>query len=508
MKFYPLCFKYFALILCMNAAYGQGIEQDQLSKITYDYTKDNLSGKMPFDQYFKVIFKGIKTADIEKVYFFEIQYENGNKCVVRTSEELNHGVKLPDAAVRFQDLEINKHKEDENSSESIVMPIDPERAYMMTIFKKNSDANHLIVNEYLYRDKSGATSVELNNFFKDDILPLKHNLDECYIGIDAFPSDYSDFITKIAPLVTFYTNPANAPSLTLISLDSIIDAEYISKIANKFKSEEIESNSFKEIMSMFLSGDAERIKSFSHGTNDKVKPFDYNKRLLKLKENISTMENLKKEVETLQLIQNNDSIDSFYRNFVTKELKVLRDNQKNLSKFNGDLKSNVNKYLPEIILVSASTLGNNLETSNSSSLIPDVGLVNALGYNTKGDLKYIGRPYLGLNWHFSGINRSQYLREIPNKKFRHRWSVAIGITLGKIDTEDYEDFYNGISPTLGFNYRLTRQIRAGFGTLFVREKNPNPIVTDTKVELAPFLSVSFDLGLFNEASKLTKLIGF
>ncbi|MCD2258838.1 hypothetical protein [Psychroserpens luteolus] len=493
----------------INNILAQEINQEKLSKLTYDYSKDELTGKMPFDDYFKIIFKGIDPNNIYKAYLFEVKYEE-DKLKVKTKNNLvqGPGVQLSTVAKRLQNLTINKNKEHKSSSQSIVSPLDPERTYVITVFKKNSDSNQLIFNNFFDMVSRPASVQDQINYFKDNIIPLRDNLDKFTIPISAFPSNFAGFIARITPILGFYNNPINQPNLNAIVIDPRITPAIISTIANSFKDKDLESKTFNEVMPMFLNGQNLKIQSFSFGMDNKVKIYNYDQRIINLKNNIKLLEKLKKEVETLQLIQNNGNINLFYTSFVINEINTLKSNLQSLVAFNVKLKNLVNAQLPEIILIHATTLGNDLKTSNSSALVPDVGIVNAVGYNSSGDIKYIARPYLGLNWHFSGINRTQYLREIPNLKFRHRWSVSVGITLGKIDTEDYEDFYNGISPTLGMNYRLTRQIRVGFGTLFVREKKPNPIVENTKVELAPYLSLSFDLGLFSEASKLTKLIGF
>lgn len=487
---------------------AQEIDQEKLLKLTYDYTKDELKGKIPFDDYFKIVFKGIKPKSITKVYFFEIK-NKVNKCSVETRKSIapNEGMPLSSVARRFQDLKISANKEDKNSSQSIISPVDPERAYVMTIIKENSTTNHLTYNSFFDLVTKPASVIDQTQYFNDNIIPLRDNLDKCEIPINSFPRKFNAFIEKIAPIVAYYTNPSKLPNLTTIGIDQGI-IPIIPNVANALKDKKLEDSAFKEVLPIFLNSENAKIQAFSLGIDDKVKKHNYDQRIVKLKNNIKTLEKVKEEIEALQLLQNDANIRFFYKNFVVSEMKTLKSNLQKLVTFNTVLKELVNTHLPEIILIHASTLGNDLKTSNSNSLVPDVGLVNAISQSSGGDLKYIGRPYLGLNWHFSGINRKQYLREIPNMKFRHRWSVAVGITIGKIDTDEYEDFYNGISPTIGMNYRLTRQIRTGVGTLLVREKNLNPILTDTKVALAPYLSLSFDIGLFQEASKLTKLIGF
>lgn len=498
-------------LLIYNNVRAQEIDQEKLSELTYDYANDELTGKMPFDDHFKIIFKGINSNSVDKAYLFEIKYEK-DKLQVKVKNKLTESkeILLSEVAQRFQNLSIKNNKKHKNSSQSIVSPLDPERTYVIALFKKNSDSNHSILNTFfdMVSRKVPATIQEQENYFKNKIIPLRDNLDKLTIPISAFPDNFQKFLERIKPITDFYSNPLNQPNLNVTDLDQRITPALISLIANDFKKLELESKTFNEVMPMFLNKQNGKIKSFCLGLDDKVKGYNYVQRIVNLKNNLKSLENLRKEVEALQLVQNNDNINLFYISFVLNEINTLKTNLQNLEKFNTELQDQVNMQLPEIILIHTTTLGNDLKTSNASSLVPDIGIVNALGYNSNGDLKYIGRPYLGLNWHFSGINRTQYLREIPNRKFRHRWSMSVGITLGKIDTEDYEDFYNGISPTLGMNYRFTRQIRGGIGTLFVREKNPNPIITNTKVELAPYLSLSFDLGLFSEASKLTKLIGF
>ena len=499
-------------LLCLNALRAQQIDQNKMSTLTYDYSKDVLSGKIPFDDYFRIVFKGIKANEIYSVELFEVKYEkNSGSLIVKSNikkDDYYPGIALSDVALRYQDLKISKNKENKGSSQSIVAPLDPERSYVMAIHKENSEINHLVFNEFLSLVTKPASVDEQIAFFDNHILSLQDNLDKVKIDFFSFSTEFDGFIKKIDPVLKFYKDSNNHPTINNLSLDPAITGTVITTVAQYFKPQDIDNPTFKQVVPMFLNSETSKINSFSSGNTSSTQPHDYAKKISNLKANIALLEKLKAEVEALQLVQNDTNINDFYSKFILKSLTIMKSNLTSMVKFNTDLKKEINKVVPELILISTTTLGSDIKVSNSQSLIPDVGILNAWGYNSDGRLKYIGRPYLGLNWHFSGINRSQYLREIPNEKFRHRWSLAVGITLGKIDTEDYEDFYNGISPTLGMNYRLTRQIRAGIGTLIVRQKRRNPLNDNSKVELAPYTSISFDLGLFNEASKLTKLVGF
>ncbi|MFC4634081.1 hypothetical protein ACFO3O_09195 [Dokdonia ponticola] len=502
------------ILISLGNGIAQSIDQNQLVEITYDYNKNQLTGKMPFDDYFKIIYKGIEAKNIDKVYLFEVVYKEDH-LRVRTKRKPRNGDGIPDVAERFQNLVIEKNNDDDKSSYSIVAPLDPERAYVIGIFKKNSESNVLMLTKFfeLIVNEPYNTSVQ-KQFFQDSILPLEDNLDKLTIPIGVYPRDFDKFIGRIRPVQNFYSNTANKPNLNQIILKRTITGTLISTIATALKSKGVGAKIFNEIIPMFLNNELSKIETLSYGydispnTDSKINKYDYHKRIKKLEQNLKSLKSLKKEIEALQLLQNDNSVKLFYKDFIVSSIEILKANIKELKFFNRQLKKLINQNLPEIILIDATTLGNDLKTSNASSLVPDVGLINAVGHNSDGNLKYIARPYLGLNWHFSGINRSQYLRQIHNRKFRHRWSLALGITLGNIDTQDYEDLFNNISPTVGMNFRWTRQIRTGAGVLFVREKNQNPIVNDTKVALAPYISISFDLGLLSEASKLTKLIGF
>ncbi|MGV6832519.1 MAG: hypothetical protein ACWA5P_13275 [bacterium] len=508
-------------LLCIVYVQSQSldprIDQDQIAEITYDYTKDELTGSMPFDDYFKIIYKGIDPSAIKEVHLFEINYKDDDPLKFNVKEEdIEPRTNLFSVAQRYQSLKVTKNKEHKNSSQSIVAPLDPERIYMFVIIKKNSDSNHLVINKYL--DAASESPVEYRFpmqsliiriplqviYFYKDLIPLKDNLEKVDIPVAAFLNDYSAFQAQTKNLNDYYKNTDYKPVLN--DINSIATSTILS-VSSAFKTHEVKANSFNQIMPMFINSENAKIKALSQGLNQ-IKKYDYDGRIKQIKNSIQVLEKLKSETEALQLLQNTTDVNLFYSNFVINAIKTLNENLGKLQRFNSFLKLYVDRHIPEIIFIDAITLGHDLKTSNSSTLVPDVGLVNAVGYTSEGNYRYIGRPYLGINWHFAGINRSQYLREIPNRKFRHRWSLALGITLGKIDTEEFEDFYNSISPTIGMNYRLTRQIRAGAGLLFVRKKNQNPIVNNSKVTTAPYVSVTLDLGLLSEASKLTKLIGF
>lgn len=405
--------------------------------------------------------------------------------------------------------------ESKTTSTTFVKPLEPEKLYEIALIKNNSMSNilvyHSFLNEYIKLIKDGnldkKDSIQLKKLFKSKIIPLKNNTADREILISSISNEFKFFLNKINNITSFVQQVEIPKADNIISYNNI--SKDLSHIGNVFYQKKIDITLFSSTLSVFFNNDSLAIKDFSEGkVKQKVKGFDYETRLTNLKNNSLSLKKIKSDIDKLRISMNDSIINQFYDKFITKAIKTLESNIKNINIYHSKIKNLINQTLPEILLISGATQSNDLKTANSNALIADIGLVNGMAFNSDGETKYLFRPVLGLNWHIRGINKNQPLNQINNRKFRHFCSLYLGLTIGGINTDDYEDLYNSISPILGINCRLTRQIRVGVGSIFLREKNINPILDKNKVVMAPYLSMSFDVGLFGEAQKLISKIGF
>ncbi|WJJ96350.1 hypothetical protein [Algibacter luteus] len=379
------------------------------------------------------------------------------------------------------------------------------------IFKsgfETQDIDNLSLEDIKTRiSKEAFTYKEHINFYEEKILSFEYRGYDRAKNISAmlpkeqfvntyFTKDYSKKFSSIFLLESELVTKMEMPDVS-----SAFDLSQIRKLLKLFKDKEVSHKYFLKISDIFLKNENEKRKDFFYGTLSKDN-FNYHKRLKKLKENLAIIDSLKIEAKELYLTVDDLIATSFYEVINDTYIKKLKKNKDVLEKKNKLIIGYLEHRHPISVLIAAKSGSGSLKTENSKSLITDFGFVNAFAHNYEGDIKYIARPYFGLNWHFGGINKEQKFKDIKDKDFRHRWSLNVGVTVGKINEVGYRDFYNGVSPMLGINYRIDRQVRFGLGTLFVRENDPNPIVENSTVQFAPYASISFDFDLFGYVTKL------
>lgn len=220
-----------------------------------------------------------------------------------------------------------------------------------------------------------------------------------------------------------------------------------------------------------------------------------------LKFNLEAVQTILKEIDELYVTNNNVILDDF-RNDLLSIQTILNDNLKIVGGADNYIVNNIQKKFSYAELISASTVSPEVKTRNAQYLVTDFGVTVASATNSMGEGQVIARPHFGLNWHLGGIDKDLPLSHITNKRIWNRLSIAIGVTIGKINEGNFEDFFNNLTPTVGLNCRITQQVRFGAGAMILREKDPNPLIDDSPVELAPYVSLSFDFSLFEQLGKL------
>ncbi len=244
------------------------------------------------------------------------------------------------------------------------------------------------------------------------------------------------------------------------------------------------------------------------GNDTVVEAYDRTKRLNILRHNLSIMDATKMELQKLSIVDSAATIQDFINKDFFERRKLILDNTIALSKLYDEASSYMKGNFQYSSLISASTIDADIKTRNARVIVTDFGIMGSFAYNNSGEVKLIPRPFTGINLHFGGgIDKDQKLDHILRKRFWHRYSLAIGVTIGKIDESGFSDFFNGLSPMVGMNYRLHEQIRAGAGVFWIREENANPLIERKPIEPAVYLSISFDFNLFEQIGKLaTKVI--
>lgn len=146
----------------------------------------------------------------------------------------------------------------------------------------------------------------------------------------------------------------------------------------------------------------------------------------------------------------------------------------------------------------------NFETRTRYSLNADFG---AIAYGRDSNFWGIS-PYIGVNVELRYFDKDIPFRLVPKPlgliDLSH-WSIALGISQASVAKDGVRaDFFKKTSFFTGVGYRLTSALRLTFGTLWYNKLDPNPLLDNKKLAVAPYAGLSIDL----QVRKFIQNLGF
>jgi len=402
-------------------------------------------------------------------------------------------------------------KIEKNKYQIIIEPLNPGQLYEVVLRKKPSDKEL----KSIYKVIDLVDSLKRCEAFKEynsKILSLEASANR--LAAPSFLDDYAGFeknhLKQLSDTIQYYERQLKYSFET--SLDGSLRAN-IQTIGRKLQEKKLNVDAFSTMYNDFLNSDFDKTKEVYEGIrklgNDTlVEKFDRNRRLKILRNNWAIIDAVKNELQKLFVIDSSQIVRDFLDKDLVHRRNLIRDNTVALDKLYKKASKYVESNFYYSSLVSASTIDEDVKTRNARVIVTDFGIVGSFANNNNGEITFIPRPFTGINLHFGGgIDKDQKLNHIMDKRFWHRYSITIGVTIGKIDNDGFSDFFNGLSPMVGMNYRIQEQIRLGAGILWIREENANPIIPKSPIEPSAYLSISFDFNLFGQIGKLaTKVI--
>lgn len=474
-------------------------EPNQINIISYDTDTKTITGKIPFDNFFKLVIPKAKYRKVgSKVDLFRMVYNDGLRV---TKWSL---VKEGDSFEKELRGLTLKPSLDGKSKYVIIPPLKPNKLYEIVLEMKPSD--QMLVDLYNIMKKIPHDSVEARKDFEKKIVAIEttENRIKDIPRLQSFEKLYNQTINEFNPILDLFNCCTH-----LLDYTETISSSDIGKIGNALAENKLESKEFKNAFFEFTDTNPTKIKELTTGNrvlgmkvNDE--PTNLLNRRINLEKSITKLNATVPNLKHLQVLDSDPDIQSFYKDALMKLLHVLTTNLEAIKEPTSKINATLINYYSYNELISISTSSKNIDTKNATYLVTDFGFTNSLAFTNNGATKYIGRPHFGVNWHIGGINKDQKLNHI-SKKYRrtwHKWSIAFGVTLGKIEEEGFLDLFNNISPTLGVNYRIAQQVRLGTGALFLQQKDRNPLLNDKHLSIAPYLNISFDFSLFNSVGKL------
>lgn len=508
------------LVLTTLDSYGQDKIIDQgLKTIKIDLDSPKDLKKFPFDENFLIEMVSENNKLIDSVAYYEAVYINGktilnNKRLRRYARKLPYSknldssnyMPLPLQKGDFKYFKINSSASSPQIYRGLLEPLDPDKIYEFLITKKLNEKQVNLIYEILKLVENDSVDFA-ERLFNEKLKPLDDNSDYYILAPESMGSfeflrdSLSIEINRLySELSNFETEPQS------------IDNEDIEKYMLMLGSQKISSKEFSETMFGFTNiGGEDNMQVFQGlraiGSDSLADVKDYGLRKENIKKSIKKLRDVDNQFKKLITHKATDTIlPAFYSDNIVKMRTSLVHNDSLISVVAKKANNIISKYYSFTDVVTNSTISKQSKETGLAYLVADIGFVNAFGKDQANQLEYIGRPYIGLNWHITGYNKEKKISQLAQKRFWTRFSLSFGITVGDIDEGGYEDLFGAVSPSVGLNMRLAKNVRLGTGILLFRY-NRNPIVSKEGLAPLPYLSLSFDSNFFKEFAIFNTIFG-
>ncbi|MGH1364660.1 MAG: hypothetical protein ACRBF0_13950 [Calditrichia bacterium] len=116
-------------------------------------------------------------------------------------------------------------------------------------------------------------------------------------------------------------------------------------------------------------------------------------------------------------------------------------------------------------------------------------------------------PYIGTNIYLRPINKNAPLSR--KGTFEHRFAFTVGLTVQSIEDDKTpktrENLFGSQALVLGAGMRFSESIRLGLGGLIFFKQDTNPVHTEKRIAVNPYLSFSFDWDIVKSFAGIGKL---
>lgn len=541
---------FFCINVGISASYAQyafELQSAPIEKISINLNDGTISKPLPFDRSFKLDIEGRKTDVIVDAYLFEVEFikESGKRIRQLVRKEISltkkngkyqpNGIELSDEELDH----INQLLKNEVASSKII-----ERALPMYDLepKKTSESKYLIPVPAL-KPNSYIDIALIHKLSEPEFKSLYaiHNLifeDNDYRNISSISSDYStkfneaciaygEFKSKLEEQI--YSSKRQYFNESFDGYMSFFKKNIL-PIYNSIENEDFTKNS-KDINLHQLEVVSTRISSIGGELDDiaklytlakekkrilkgmisiehteETKQFDFANRSQNITSSLQIITKAIVEANKVKALDVNSVIVNNLLNSLISIKNKLAENKNFLLEKDNKIKKQLSQQYKYSEWLSTTTIEQDIKIRNGQTIIPDFGLINIIAFQNDGSIYYIPRPYIGINLHLRPIDKDQSFKTLEKRSFWHYSSISLGLTLGKIDERGFSDFYNSMSLAIGYNLRVSKQIRVGFGTVLLREEDENPIISRKKIEPALYGNVSFDFNLFETIGKLATKI--
>ena len=244
------------------------------------------------------------------------------------------------------------------------------------------------------------------------------------------------------------------------------------------------------------------------------------------KKGINLVQDFKKANNNDRAILTGATLKEYYDDN-KKDIDSIFDSTKNdLTKRNNQLLEyiNVHKSLSKIIN------GQNIKIDNLFGNIKELAKIGTQQYYLKtnatyrivadGGVIYTGwqqgfntaTPYVGMNISFRPMDVDIPFRTlIRNKriKFYQRFTFNLGLTLNSIAKDNYRtNLISNNNVMIGLGYKLSHAINLNFGGLLYNNIDPNPLIVEKTLGIAPYTGISINLLIKDALGDIAKIFSY
>jgi len=510
-KLLVLCSSLFFIFLGIVKISAQNTFNEQgLPIVKIDLDKGTISREFPFDEYIKIQVTSKENKLLEEVPIFEVVYVRktkvvNNKQLKQFIRKAERGKKVEPEEFSVSPITINiKADERDSLYEGIISPLLPDKSYNL-IFSKRLSYKQLNVFYKVLNLIAKGKIEDASKLFEEKIKPLDIQSKPQMSVSTMSTFDYlkDSLAQQLIPMINAGTkNFKNSPSK--------VSKTDIEKYTGMLTAKKISSSEFSQTMFGYTEiggiDNHEVLYGLRRiGSDSLVDILEIEKRKRNITKSYNLIQKLDKNfVDLISHHATDEELSEFYTKVILELKTSIKNNDSVLSALSKKVTKLVNQYYSYSAPLTNNTVSKQESNGDLAYLVPDVGFINAWGKDKIGDIEYIGRPYLGLNWHVTGYNKNKKLNQLPQKRFWSRFSMSVGITLGNIDEGGYEDLFNSLSVSTGLNIRAAKNVRLGIGSLLLRY-NRNPIVDKEGLAFLPYISISFDNKFFGDFAIFNKI---
>lgn len=520
------------------------------SLIKYDLATHKTDKPIPFDHPFTLVLEKFKGGDVINVHLYEAHMVNGNRFLVYNVPKTAHnnhngcctiykGQNIKDGDISaIKDKALN-FKSDTGSLMIFVDPLKPNKLFDFNIISQLSPANKALLYQVNVLLSKGETAKAHSAFDQFDEALTDPFIHRSYLNLEF--SDYQTFFNdRLSSAYRFFSTMANFPftdSLRLNELQAVVIC------SNKEKEDFKDAHYLVEVIQHnYNKGLQLGLVDISKGykKKDTTELAFGHTRLQYLQSNLLFIDSLQQRIGGLiakgygKVIVGTDTVNlehvrskvASIHDRITGNIQQLLEKVETVS-----ITIDNNKGIKQGTYLAGNTVSSDLKTAGGSVLFIDAGFTNITAPGLKGSHAFIPRLYSGVSIYFRPIDKNTRRNSFP-KKFNPAkncgcdsngecgpdygvitkasiWQhlcLNVGITLGTIPNKDFENFYNNTSLLVGPAYRFKRAFKISAGFAFLKRTSENPLVSERKVVVGEYASLSVDIDFIQSIKDITSIL--